>query len=353
MKSIIHIVGNRPQFIKLAVLYRELAESGLFTQKIIHTGQHFSHNMSDLFFKELNLPDADINFDINNLKANQFIAKAADELEKYFINNSQCIAIVYGDTNTTLAAAIAAKRSNILLVHFESGVRTGEPAMTEEINRILTDRLADINLCCTASNYSTMQAEGYGSGINSKVYLTGDLMLDAFTSVKKNYKKIVPEDNYITFTIHRSGNVNNGDKLQEIITGLNEINDTFPVIFPVHPNTRNMIEKFGCNPAFKMLDPLGHADMISLLAGSDFVITDSGGTCREAYFLHKYALIVMERPFWPEIIENNCALSCAPDKGEIIKTFFALPGLKGNFETNIFGDGNAAKKIKEILADIQ
>ena len=352
LKSIIHIVGNRPQFIKLAVLHRELAESGLFAQKILHTGQHFSHDMSDLFFKELNIPGADINFNINNLPANQFIAKAADELEKYFITTGQCIVIVYGDTNTTLAAAIAAKRSNAFLVHFESGVRTGVPDMPEEINRVLTDRLADINLCCTARNYATMQNEGYGTSIASQVYLTGDLMLDAFNNLKGNSKKIVPEDTYAACTIHRAGNVNNGDKLREIITGLNEINDTIPVIVPVHPNTRNMIEKFGCKPAFKMLNPLGYPDMISLMARSSFVITDSGGTCRESYFLHKYALIIMERPFWPEIIENNCGLSSAPNKEEIIKKFFALRGLKGNFEANIFGDGNAAQKIKKILAGI-
>ena len=352
MKSIIHIAGNRPQFIKLAVLHKELAGSDLFVQQIIHTGQHFSYDMSGLFFEELNIPRPDINLNINNLSANQFIAKTADELEKYFIESSQCIAFVYGDTNTTLAAAIAAKRSNIFLVHFESGVRTGEQGMPEEINRVLTDRLADINLCCTDRNFSTMKAEGYGTSIGSKVYLTGDLMLDAFNKLERSNKKIVPENNYVACTIHRAANINNSDNLHQIIAGLNEINVTIPVIVPVHPNTRNMIEKFGCKPAFRMLTPLGYPDMKSFLAGASFVITDSGGTCRESYFLHKQVLILMEKPFWPEILENNCGLSSASDKKEIVKKFFALPGLKGNFEASIFGDGNAAGKIREILAVI-
>ena len=352
MKSIIHIAGNRPQFIKLAVLHKELAESGLFVQQIIHTGQHFSYDMSDLFFEELHIPRPAINLNINNLPANQFIAKTADELEKYFMEAGQSIAFVYGDTNTTLAAAIAAKRSNIFLVHFESGVRTGVQNMPEEINRVLTDRLADINLCCTARNFSTMKAEGYGTSIDSKVYLTGDLMLDAFKKLERSNKKIVPENNYVACTIHRADNINNSDKLHQIIAGLNEINVTIPVIVPVHPNTRNMIEKFGCKPAFRMLTPLGYPDMKSFLAGASFVITDSGGTCRESYFLHKQALILMEKPFWPEILENNCGLSSAADKKEIVKKFFALAGLKGNFETGIFGDGNAAGKIREILAVI-
>ena len=353
MKSIIHIVGNRPQFIKLAVLHRELAQSALFFQKIVHTGQHFSYEMSELFFGELNIPPADINFDINNLSTARFIGTAADQLEQYFINAGHSIVLVYGDTNTTLAAAMAAKRANCLLVHFESGVRTGDNTMPEEINRIITDRLADINLCCTARNFATMQAEGYGSSIKSGVYLTGDLMLDAFNKLGNNInKKIVPEKNYVACTIHRSANINNRNNLHQIIDALNEINTTLPVIFPVHPNTKKMMEKFDCRPAFKILEPHGYSAMKSLLAGADFVITDSGGTCRESYFLKKPTLIIMDKPFWPEIIAHNCALSCAAGKEGIINNFYSLADLKGDFSTAIFGDGNAAAKIREVLQEI-
>ena len=186
MKTIVHIVGNRPQLIKLAVLHKELAVTGLFQQKIVHTGQHFSYEMSGLFFKELNIPAPDINLGIQDLSVNLFIARVADELQEYFTRAGHCIAFVYGDTNTTLAAAMAAKKSGIHLVHFEAGVRTGDMGMPEEMNRILTDRLADINLCCTSKNYSCMQAEGYGSRITSVVHLTGDLMLDAFLKLDKS-----------------------------------------------------------------------------------------------------------------------------------------------------------------------
>lgn len=348
MKTIIHIVGNRPQFIKLAVLYNELSTDHSFTQKIIHTGQHFSYEMSDLFFEELNIPKATINLNINNVSANVFIAKVADELQQYFNENKNCIAFVYGDTNTTLAAAIAAKRNNITLVHFEAGVRTGDMSMPEEINRLLTDRLADINLCCTQKNFSTMKSEGYGASIPSAIYHTGDLMLDAFNKLGTgNFNNYTSE--YVACTIHRAANISNSIALHEIVDALNSINEKIPVIVPLHPHTKKMIENFGCKPLFKVLNPLGYLDMKSFLSSADFVITDSGGTCREAYFLHKKSLIIMDKPFWPEIVEENCALSSPADKQLIIERFFALPDLKSNFNTDIFGDGNAAFKIKAIL----
>lgn len=352
MKSIIHIVGNRPQFVKLAVLHQELAQSGLFSQKIVHTGQHFSYDMSELFFKELNIPPADINFDINNLSAAGFIGAAADRLEQYFINAGHCIVFVYGDTNTTVAAAMAAKRANRLLVHFEAGVRTGDNAMPEEINRIITDRLADINLCCTARNFAAMQAEGYGTSIKSGVYLTGDLMLDAFNRLGNTTDKIVPEKKYVACTIHRSANISDGNNLHQITGALNKINATLPVILPLHPNTKKMMEKFGCRPAFKTLDPLGYSAMKSLLSGAEFVITDSGGTCRESYFLKKPTLIIMDKPFWPEVIAHNCALSTGAAKEAIVNKFYALADLRGDFSTAIFGDGNAAAAIRTVLQEI-
>jgi UDP-GlcNAc3NAcA epimerase len=352
LKPIIHIVGNRPQFIKLAVLYHELASDNLFTQKIIHTGQHFSHEMSDLFFEELNIPKATINLNINNLTDNLFIAKAADELQHYFSENKNCIAFVYGDTNTTLAAAIAAKRSSTTLVHFEAGVRTGDMSMPEEMNRLITDRLADINLCCTAQNYATMKSEGYGTSISSALHYTGDLMLDAFNKLGISNRTIVNKNEYVAATIHRASNIGNSNNLHEIIDALNTINKKIPVIVPLHPHTKKMIGNFDCKPLFKTLPPLGYLDMKSFLSSANFIITDSGGTCREAYFLHKKTLIIMGKPFWPEIIEANCALSAPADKELIVKQFFALPNLQPNFNGNIFGDGNAAAKIKKILSGL-
>ncbi len=350
MKTIVHIVGNRPQLIKLAVLHKELSGAGLFQQKIVHTGQHFSYEMSGLFFKELDIPPPDINLGIQDQSANLFVARVADGLQDYFARTGQCIAFVYGDTNTTLAAAIAAKRSGIQLVHFEAGVRTGDMSMPEEMNRVLTDRLADINLCCTGKNYSRMLAEGFGNSIATDIHLTGDLMLDAFIKLHKSEKRIIVEDKYVACTIHRAASINNSESLHEIIAALNLIHEQIPVVVPLHPHTKKMMATFGCQPVFKILDPLGYPDMKLFLSVATAVITDSGGTCREAYFLSKKALVVMENPFWPEIIEAGCALAVPPKKEMIVNSFFELPRLQADFAGQIFGDGHAAVKIKEILA---
>lgn len=352
MNTIVHIVGNRPQLIKLAVLYKELAGAGLFEQKIVHSGQHFSYEMSGLFFNELGIPPADINLGISDLPPNLFIARAAEELQNYFDRTGHCTAFVYGDTNTTVAAAMAAKRAGIRLVHFEAGVRTGDMNMPEEINRLQTDLLADINLCCTTKNYLTMQSEGYGSGIASAIHLTGDLMLDAFNKLSGGKKIIQGEDNYVACTIHRAASISDNNSLHEITAALNLIHEQIPVIVPLHPHTKKMMAAFGCKPAFKILDPLGYHDMKLFLSGATSVITDSGGTCREAYFLSKKSLIVMEKPFWPEIIEAGCAVSVAPKKELIVNNFFDLPRLRPDFKGQIFGDGHAAVKIKMILAAI-
>ncbi len=307
--------------------------------------------MSDLFFKELDIPGADINFNINNLASAPFISRAAHELEAYFLQTRPSIVFIYGDTNTTAAAAIAAKKANIFLVHFEAGVRTGDDVMQEEINRITADNLANINLCCTEKNLLNLKAEGFGNNDASQVYLTGDLMLDAFNKFSNPVKKIVEEEHYVACTIHRAANITRNN-LQQIVSALNEINKTIRVIFPAHPNTRKMIEEYDCRPSFKMLNPLGYYDMKSLLTNAAFVITDSGGACREAYFLQKPALIIMDHPFWPEIIEHNCAIASAADTISITNKFSELSSLKGNFTTNIFGDGNAAGKIRSILENI-
>ncbi len=212
MKTILHIVGNRPQFIKLAVLYKELAADNSVLQKIIHTGQHSSAEMSDIFFKELQIPEPDINLQINTSRADSFIAEASIFLQGHFVSTGSAIAFAYGDTNTTLAAAIAARRTNTSLFHFEAGVRTGDNSMPEEINRILTDRMADVNYCCTSLNYQTLMAEGYGTAINSRAVLSGDLMYDAFLKIVPAEKNISTEKNYVACTIHRVSNILSKEK---------------------------------------------------------------------------------------------------------------------------------------------
>lgn len=351
MKKILHIVGNRPQFVKLAVLYKELGSAAGFTQEIIHTGQHSSYEMNGLFFKELEIPEPAVNFNLQHVSPNQFIGIAADALQEYFSKETNAIAFVYGDTNTTLAAAIAAKRVNMPLIHFEAGVRTGDNSMPEEINRLLTDRLSDIHYCCTQQNFNNLQAEGYGNSIPSAIVQTGDLMLDAFLQIEPGDLRHDLPAEYILCTIHRAANLQHPENLTNIIEALNELNKSITVVMPVHPHTQKKIAAYGLIPSFINLPPVGYPEMKRLLSGSKHVITDSGGTSREAYFMGKRSLIIMDKPFWPEIIAAGCALQTNAITADIISNTRALASLTPNFNTAIFGDGNAAKNIHRHLAE--
>ena len=349
MKKILHIVGNRPQFIKLAVLYDELAKDENIVQKIIHTGQHYSANMSDNFFSELNIPTPDINFNIQNTSPHIFIGHAAEALYNYFVKEKDAVVLTYGDTNTTLAAAMAAKRCDLPLIHFEAGVRTYDNSMPEETNRILTDRLADVNYCCTQSNFDTMQSEGYGVTIKNKLLLTGDLMLDAFLKIKPSGNKLTEHKKYVVCTIHREANLVKKQNLTNIVLALNKIHETIPVVMPIHPHTKKKLAEYGLTPTFDLLEPLGYADMKTLLSVAEYVITDSGGTSREAYFLKKKSLVVMDNPFWPEIINAQCALQTSADIEAIQNNFFRLSTLQADFSSHLFGIGNAAENIRKHL----
>ncbi len=349
MKKILHIVGNRPQFIKLAVLYKELVKEKKIIQKIIHTGQHYSANMSDIFFSELNIPLPDVNFNIQNSSPHIFIGNAAEALYNYFLDEKDAVVFTYGDTNTTLAAAVAAKRCGLRLVHFEAGVRTYDNSMPEETNRVLTDRLADVNYCCTQRNFQTMKGEGYGGTIGSELVLTGDLMLDAFLQIEPSGKNITNHKKYIVCTIHREGNLLNKQHLTDIVAALNKIHTSTPVITPIHPHTNKRLVEYGLMPTFDLLEPLGYADMKTLLMGAEYVITDSGGTSREAYFLQKKSLVVMDSPFWPEIMEVGCSIQTSADSTLILENLRKLHLLKSDFSTAIFGTGTAAENIRKHL----
>jgi UDP-GlcNAc3NAcA epimerase len=350
LKTILHIVGNRPQFIKLAVLYNELAKNSSLQQKIIHTGQHYSHNMSDIFFDELNIPQPDINFNIQNTSPTLFIDEAIQALKKYFLQEVNAVVFVYGDTNTTVAAAKAAASCALPLIHFEAGVRTHDNSMPEEINRLTTDKLANVNYCCTELNLQTLSQEKFDNVIQSDIILTGDLMLDAFLKIRASNKKMVSHNEYVVCTVHREANLSSKTNLSNIIAALNKIDKNIPVVMPVHPHTQKKMEEYGIVPTFTMLSPLGYPDMKSLLTQSSYVITDSGGTSREAYFLQKKSLIIMDKPFWPEILEQQCSINTAAFDDQIIETFNLLPSLLSNFGTNIFGQGNAAENIHQHLS---
>ncbi|WP_018628943.1 UDP-N-acetyl glucosamine 2-epimerase [Niabella aurantiaca] len=351
MKQIIHIVGNRPQFIKLAVLYKAIAERGIARQVILHTGQHSSHEMSGVFFNELALPDPDIQLRIDNSDPDLFTATAIRQLQQYLAGAKASAVIIYGDTNTTYAAAIAAARTGQPLHHFEAGVRTGSLKTPEEINRLVADRLSTTHYCCTPNNLQTLRAEGFGTAIRSTPVFTGDLMLDAYLKIPGKETFRIKETSYIGCTIHRAENILIRENLEAIIAALNDIHRQIPVVVPLHPHTQKKIAETGAAVLFRIVAPLGYPEMKAFIKRADFVITDSGGVSREAYFAAKRSLIIMEHPVWPEIIRSGAGLSCSPDAAAILSSFSRLPQLTPDYETAVFGYGNAAQNVCDHLTD--
>lgn len=349
MKTILHVVGNRPQFIKLAVLHKTLAAAGI-PQEIIHSGQHFGNEMSDIFFERLHIPAPGIHLSADSSQPDLFIGNIASSLQQYLAaRNGDDIVLVYGDTNTSLAAALAASRTGRPLLHVEAGIRTLDKSMPEEINRILTDRMADTNYCCTAKNRETLLSEGFESCIPSRIVLTGDLMYDAFLTIPAAAENAVSFTGYVACTIHRAANILSKDNLSAIIQALNTIHRQRPVVMPVHPHTAKRIKEYGLEPAFTMLPPLGYAETKRFLKDAVFVITDSGGMAREAFFSKKRSVVVMNKPFWPEIIEHHASISSSADQETLLNAYAHLSTLDPAFDAAVFGNGSAAEAIKNDI----
>jgi UDP-GlcNAc3NAcA epimerase len=325
----IHIVGNRPQFIKLALLHQAIAEHTSFPQKIIHTGQHYD----------------------NRLSHHAQIGRMTEQIGNILAAEKDSGVIIYGDTNTSLAGALAAKKNHLPIAHVEAGIRTGDEKMPEESNRYLTDRLADINFCPTSLCKKNLESEGATGG---KVAFTGDIMLDAW---KHAWDRIyagahlakVPPHHYVLVTIHREENNESPEKLIAIVEALNEIRKSIPVIMPCHPKTRKKIRELGIKVTFSLQPPCSYLQMVRLLDHSSHVITDSGGFCREAFFSGKPSLVIMDHPFWPEIIEQGQCLQTAAKKQDILDNFALLQKAPIQYDEGIFGHGNAANQMAAIL----
>jgi UDP-GlcNAc3NAcA epimerase len=341
MIKVLHIVGARPQFIKLYPLHLEMKERG-FEQKILHTGQHFDKNMSDIFFEEMGIPQPDFNLNIHSLSHGAMTGRMIEEIEKIMLNEKFNYIIVYGDTNSTLAGAIAASKLNIKIVHIEAGVRNFDNTMPEEINRILTDRISDLLLCPTDESVNNLNQEGILHGINC-----GDLMYDASLMFRNKLVK-TKEDPYILVTCHRASNTNK-ENLTEIITALNDISKQIKVVLPIHPRTKHILNNINIKPQFKIIEPIGYLEMLNLIYNSKYIITDSGGVVREAYFFNKPSLLILEDPLWPELVKAGVCINCKPIATIIKNQFNKLQNINVSYIKGILGEGNSRKIITDLL----
>lgn len=353
-EKILTVVGARPQFMKAAAVSRAISQNESMQEILLHTGQHYDANMSDIIFEQLGLPVPHYRLYAGNCSPNIMISKILFEIDAVIEKENPAMLLVYGDTNSTLAGALAAKKRGVPIAHIEAGVRNYDEDMPEEANRYLTDRISDINFCVTTTGRNNLMAEGYGSGhIASNIFVSGDVMYDLFlktyAAVKEKPLSFLPVEirtgPFVLCTIHRASNVDSPNAFNEIVQGINTIHATMPVVLLAHPRTKQILANSNHALQCHVLDPLGYEETLSALATCSYVITDSGGLVREAYFARKKSLLILEKPLWPEIHEAQCSMHVPPKEREIVAGFSALHTLDANFDGAIFGHGDAAEKI--------
>ena len=355
MKKIVTVLGARPQFVKAAVLSRIINKYSEIEEVIIHTGQHFDANMSQIFFDEMEIPPPKYNLNIHGLQHGAMTAQMLEKIEEILLIEKPDAVVVYGDTNSTLAGALAAKKLHLKVVHIEAGLRSFNMKMPEEINRIITDRLSDLLLCPTETAITNLTKEGFDN-FNAKVVKTGDIMKDAvcFYSQKSLEKstiikrlELIPEQ-FVLATIHRPENTDHSYNLNSIFKGLETIAKEMKVVLPIHPRTRNILEKNQTNFNISFIDPVGYFDMLALLKHCKLVVTDSGGLQKEAYFNQKYCIIAREETEWIELVQNGLAKIVGSDSQKLKEAFNFFKQNSFNSETQLYGNEVGEKIYTEI-----
>ncbi len=355
MLKIVTIIGARPQFIKAAVVSRYIRNNHYNKLKeiIVHTGQHYDTNMSDIFFEQMDIPRPDYFLDVNGLGHGAMTGQMLEKIEKVLIDEKPDWVLVYGDTNSTLAGALAAKKLHIKLAHVEAGLRSFNMSMPEEVNRILTDRISNILFCPTNQAVANLKTEGYDN-IDTLVLKSGDVMQDAamYYSPKSKKPNIPTLKNYILCTIHRAENTDNIERLKSIFSALSEISKLYPIILPIHPRTNSIIKRNNIDLKYKnisIIEPVGYLEMIYLLKNCKIVMTDSGGLQKEAFFFDKLCLTLRDETEWVELVENSFNIVVGSNKESIIKGFEKLKSFTPDFEKDLYGKGKAGKNIVEAI----
>lgn len=352
--KILTVVGARPQFIKAAVVSKRLRKN--FDEILVHTGQHYDYNMSEKFFEELDLPRPDYNLGISGGSHAEMTGKMLVELEKVLELEKPNLLLVYGDTNSTLAAALASVKLHIPICHVESGARTHSLTNPEEVNRVCTDHVSSVLLACTQSGYDELKKEG----LEKKSLLVGDPMYDAFVKYS-NYLELkdiklklfngdfisVP-DNFYYLTCHREENTKDDNTLLELFKAMESLK--YPTIYPVHPRNKNRAIRLKDKFFFKniiLCEPVGYLESICLVNNAIKIVTDSGGLQREAFFAKKKCVTLLNFVSWPETMVGNRNELSSPNSEEIIEKLEHEQVICNSY--NPFGDGNASKKIVDEI----
>lgn len=356
--KILTVVGARPQFVKAAALSRVLAEREGVEEVIVHTGQHFDKNMSDVFFEEMQIPRPRYNLNIHSVGHGAMTGRMLEGIEEILQKESPDMLLVYGDTNSTIAGALAAKKLHIPVGHVEAGLRSFNMRMPEEVNRILTDRISDYLFCPTATAVANLEREGFGN-FPCEIHRSGDVMQDAalyyagFSAEKSQVlDSLGRPENFVLVTIHRAENTDEPERLRSIVSALEEVNSSQPVICPIHPRTRKILENMGLKPKFRMIDPVGYFDMIELLKAAAMVMTDSGGLQKEAFFFQNACVTLRDQTEWTELVDHGFNKIAGADREDILTAYEAMKNARLNFEVDLYGNGRASHNITEVLASI-
>lgn len=349
--KLVTVLGARPQFIKAATVSRELKATGVH-EVIVHTGQHFDHNMSQVFFDEMEIPQPDYNLEISGLNHGAMTGRMLEKIEEVLIKEKPDYVLVYGDTNSTLAGALAASKLHIPVAHVEAGLRSFEMKMPEEVNRILTDRISSVLFCPTTTAIKNLTTEGFDH-FNCQVILSGDVMYDAVKYYKSRinthstilHKLNLQHKPFILVTLHRAENTNDPKRLKEICDALNEINREVKIVLPLHPRTKAFLLSQNINLDAQIIDPVGYFDMLALLQDCNMVMTDSGGLQKEAYFFEKFCITLRDQTEWVELVEDGANTLAGANGATIVTRFKENYGKAIRLKEGLYGDGHAATLI--------
>jgi UDP-GlcNAc3NAcA epimerase len=348
--KVVSIVGARPQFIKAAMVSLSLRDR--YSEVLVHTGQHYDYEMSQVFFEELGLPEPDVNLGVGSGSHGWQTGQILIRLEEVLLAEKPDWVLVYGDTNSTLAGALTAAKLGIKVAHVEAGLRSFNRAMPEELNRLVTDHLSNLLFCPSQTAVDNLTTEGIKDG----VHLVGDVMADILEFAKRHSQdrsKILKrlnltERGYLLATIHRAENTNDVQRLDDILTAFDTLNE--PLIFPVHPRTRKTIEALAYMPAahVQLIEPVSYLDMVRLTQSARLILTDSGGLQKEAYWLGVPCLTLRDETEWVETVQAGWNVVVGANTERIVKAIESfLPPVN---HPALYGDGHTAERIVRILA---
>ena len=394
MLKIATIVGARPQFVKAAVVSRAIEhqnqkrgeDSNRIEEILVHTGQHYDHNMSDIFFDEMRIPRLNYHLGVKDLPHGAMTGRMLEKIEEVLQKENPDIVLVYGDTNSTLAGALAAAKLHLPVGHVEAGLRSFNRLMPEEINRVLTDHVSNVLYCPTEQAVKNLKSEGIendqpkhskkGGAIRNQcgeiksddpsklarqmiqsspsVLLVGDVMLDA-AIYYKNYSQRPDFDvppQFVLVTIHRAENTDDPARLKSIFRALRKVSHEMPVIIPLHPRTLPLVTTLKIPPDnLRIIDPVGYLNMVYLLERCTLVMTDSGGLQKEAYFFKKPCITLRDETEWIELVENDFNCIVGADENKIYEGFKNSLEKNLNFDQKLYGEGDAGKKIVCFLME--